>query len=159
MVVAVAYARPLAKAVRSSGTASGSARVRLTTRGSSAGFRPNSAGATAHHDVTAGEDLAGGQRPVDRQGWGMAPRSWAAVRTLRRRGVRASATERSGAPPASPPSPAAALRYQRATRDRDTTIAEAMGAMIRSARTGPAAVEQDPADARLRPVVTKRAAR
>jgi integrase len=44
-------------------------------------------------------------------------------------------------------SPQAALRYQHATRERDTVIAEAMGAMIRSARSVPAETEHLPLSA------------
>ena len=52
-------------------------------------------------------------------------------------------------------SPHAALRYQHATRERDTAVAEAMGAMIRAARTGSTAPVGGGTEARTRPGVTQ----
>jgi hypothetical protein len=52
-------------------------------------------------------------------------------------------------------SPQAALRYQHATRERDTAIADAMGVMMRAARPDAQGSVEAPAEARTRPSVTQ----
>ena len=52
-------------------------------------------------------------------------------------------------------SPQAALRYQHATRERDTAIADAMGVMMRAARPDAKGSEDATAEAPMRPGVTQ----
>ena len=51
--------------------------------------------------------------------------------------------------------PQAALRYQHATRERDTVIADAMGLMMRAAQVERTEEEDGPAEAQTRPAVTQ----
>ena len=52
-------------------------------------------------------------------------------------------------------SPQAALRYQHATRERDTAIADAMGVMMQAAQSDPAEADDSPAEAQTGPAVTQ----
>jgi hypothetical protein len=51
-------------------------------------------------------------------------------------------------------SPQAALRYQHATRERDTAIAQAIGTMMRSARPAQRGCKHDDDEDQKRPAVT-----
>ncbi len=48
-------------------------------------------------------------------------------------------------------SPQAALRYQHATRERDTAIADAMGVMMQAAQSDPAEADDSPLRPKLPP--------
>ena len=52
-------------------------------------------------------------------------------------------------------SPQAALRYQHATRERDTAIADAMGVMMQAAQPDPTEANDSPAEAQAGPAVTQ----